>query len=1510
MNSTKKGLLTGGVADKVGNRYERKWAVRQLLHILAGTAEEIHLEVFGVDGAEFSLKRDGIYEWHQVKRTNAGAKYTPHIVGGILSKLSQQYKNGEKVFFITTEHAGDLSSLCDNVKVVQNVAEFLIGASQKTLTNFGKFRDTVSATNDAEAFQWLQNTNIEGMSEETLTRTNLDVARLTFSTSPQNALDALSDIIDENIGQILTADHIWQLLVKRRVMPAPQVTTDQFLAYCRETYTSYEHSQCFDIGGNILVRDETSEITSNIVSAASSTLTFLQGGAGQGKTCILFQTAKELSDSGWLTLIIRSDRDGQINSALNYQEHGKKIPLPQALSQCSQDNKVLVIIDQLDAVSDVSGRHPEKFNDLAPLLRQISNLPNVHLVIGCRTHDLKFDSRFRMLKYEFETVRKQNAFDIKCRPLSEKIINNTLELLGINPQKLSSRTKTILSSPSQLYIFAQLASELSPDELNFSSIHSLLSKYWGFKKKEYSSNFPQENWNGTISVIVEILNKKQSLSISKRFLEDHETSVDALISCGILIEDGNKQIAFFHETMFDYAFARHQAKSDQSVSDWLLSTDQHLFQRGQLRQILLYLRSSDLIAFRKDVVEILAHNDIRPHLKSTTFQTLNLLTDPAIEDWEIVAPYWLDRSHIMHKIALNVTFQSLFWAKMLNEEGLLKDILTSDDEEIFGQGISILRSIFDQYPGIIAAHALWILENRPEHQIYVGHLLSVIAWDGCPPELLPVLEKTLTLGLHDHSKNRNIEGFWSFLDRKKGMTDDVAARFIGVFLQGALERGVLKEQLGFCVHNSGERILQLAQSSPSQYICSFLPIQIEIFKFYTIKKGWYDSHYGLWTGINNLNVTDVENILIYGLALALGHLTKNEPEDALEVAKTLIETNTKTGSAIILMAAESVPNKNIVPLLIELFQKYMNEEDEGSHFYSFDKYWACAFQKNISYILDQDLEVFENDILNIFPQSEKNTSDAIQRIKGRHPTFYGSTQYTLLFGLRHAKLSYKARIRLFEWERKFRHEPSLDRDMMWGGSVGSPLPKIAHEKMSDQQWLKAMQKTWPDWAHRRRKKIDGKLPGGASDLAYGGFQQQVKINPTRFIRLFLNYFDETIPSAYWKAMINGIAEAETLDCSLIDQVISKTYQYNKNDNLRAIVNCISKYAAEGIAENTISILVDIAINATDPEKDLWREETKDGPHYDGDPYYNGINTVRGQASQALHQFLYEFPEKYPQVQQAIRAGLTDKSSAVRSCAIFICPYLSHHKLDKGFMYFTQAISDTPQLLITKGARHCFKWFMEKEWKEVHIIIQRMAQSNIKKIAEEGTILIGFAWLDGLIDNADMIQYLEGSKFNRIGLATVCAANFKTKEYREKCLLHLSHFFHDDSKEVRESAEGFVGNINEGDIEAFTDMIIKYLESPAYSDDHMLFYQLEEAASVPAHLLLTAADAFLKSKAKELSDMRTSTPMSAETLSKLLLGAYNNTNDINLQSACLDRIDQLTLNGAYGLDIVLSEYDRN
>ena len=58
-------MVIGGIPDKLGNRYEAKWLVRQLLDVIAGKAEWLRFE--GItpqfDGFEFSISRDGVIAW-------------------------------------------------------------------------------------------------------------------------------------------------------------------------------------------------------------------------------------------------------------------------------------------------------------------------------------------------------------------------------------------------------------------------------------------------------------------------------------------------------------------------------------------------------------------------------------------------------------------------------------------------------------------------------------------------------------------------------------------------------------------------------------------------------------------------------------------------------------------------------------------------------------------------------------------------------------------------------------------------------------------------------------------------------------------------------------------------------------------------------------------------------------------------------------------------------------------------------------------------------------------------------------------------------------------------------------------------------------------------------------------------------------------------------------------------------------------------------------------------------
>jgi hypothetical protein len=68
---------TGGESDKLGNHYEGAWTVLHILEVLAGRADSVTLEELGEigEGVEFTVRRHGTTETHQVKRHLYGLMY-------------------------------------------------------------------------------------------------------------------------------------------------------------------------------------------------------------------------------------------------------------------------------------------------------------------------------------------------------------------------------------------------------------------------------------------------------------------------------------------------------------------------------------------------------------------------------------------------------------------------------------------------------------------------------------------------------------------------------------------------------------------------------------------------------------------------------------------------------------------------------------------------------------------------------------------------------------------------------------------------------------------------------------------------------------------------------------------------------------------------------------------------------------------------------------------------------------------------------------------------------------------------------------------------------------------------------------------------------------------------------------------------------------------------------------------------------------------------------------------
>lgn len=1476
------------------------------MQILMGRANEITVEVCGEDGAEFAITNDAGTEWHQVKSSNAGRAYSPKLVGGVLSKLSTRYNAGETVCFITKEDVGKIRAIADNVRNIDSYYSLQSQGSQADLKSFNEFHTGLGASDSTVSFDWLKQTIIEQQSEQNLEDQIVMHASLICTGEPLSALDALQTLADSHLGNPIDETVIWGYLASRRIKSTPQVKADYFYTLCANQLESYSYSQSFDVLGNSIEREEVKTLVRH-VSGENSTITFVHAGAGAGKSSIISQFIDATADNDWRTLVFRVDRKSQLEALLKEAACGEQVTLTQAVAQISEHQKVIVIVDQLDALSEVSGRHSEQFDEISPFIKQLAEIKNTHLIIGCRSHDLQFDYRLRSLNYNFKQTRKESVLDLKVSPLSEDVVKKFLNSLGFDVTRIDNRTLKMIRNPSELSMFVQLIAELPQGDISFQNPNELLDEFWQQKRLDFKKRYSDLNWSTAVSLVVQKLNQKQSLSVSVRYFEESPSEIAALISCGILIKDSSSYVAFVHETLFDYAFARQQCAQDITICEWLQQTEQHLFQRGQLRQILWHMRTTDLPVFRECVSDILSHGNIRPHLKASVFQTLNLLNYLTLEDWELISSPWCDKEHELSRVAISATWSSKNWAEMLDEHDILKSLLLEADNFVSDRAMSVLRSVDDKCPELIGKYALWIFKNRPDKEREVSFILSRCALEECPAPIVPALKESIKRGLHD----KGLESFWELIERKKGLSNETICDLIKIYLASLVERGILREQLHTTVHKAGEFIKALAKENPWEFMQAVLPVHIMIFNRYGTEGGGYDSHYSVWSGMGDSNITDIGNILIYSLAIALGHLCQSHPVEANWVTEQLLETKTETSKTIVLMAAETTPSEAVVPTLLTLIQESSKDVD-GNDYYFMKPYWSHALSAVASHLSDKVLRPLEGIFMSVFPAKEYEHAK-YQRYMGEAHydcTPIGEAQFALLYGLREANLSDVVRLRLLEWERKFKRPPRIERDSSGGlNQVGSPLPEIAHEKMTDAQWLSAIHKDWPDrW---NRKTVDGHLSGGENELAHYGFQKQVIKNPQRFIEFSSNHFDDSVPLRYWEAMLDGLKEAEGVDISDIQAICERAQVINQSGQLdMSIVRLLGSRIKSDMNFPSLKLLVDLTVNSSDPEAELWRGDKDEIVYYGGKIEGQAINCVRGVAAKVIEQYFYENPEKYDLLQEAIMAALRDNIIAVRSSIIRICPSLHHHKFVDGIEAFINCIGTDLELTTTRSARHCFNNFLVKGWDRLKSLVEDMISSDIDAVATEGAILMGFAWLEDLITKDEYNVCINGQEPHRIGVAKILVGNFQNEKFQERCLKLFPQMFDDESEKVRQKVDDFVQHLKDDEFSLYEPILTAYLKSRAFEGDDMLFYSFERAVTVSPGLLLTAADAMLSLNPDDLSDIRKATPISAETLSKLLLSAYNNTRNTDLKKACLDKIDALTLNASYGLETALSEYNRD
>lgn len=176
----------------------------------------------------------------------------------------------------------------------------------------------------------------------------------------------------------------------------------------------------------------------------------LIGEAGSGKSALLAELTSSLEQEGTTVFAIKADTlpvDIQTVADIGVAL-GMEGVIDHEIAALAMDRKVVLIIDQLDAVSDVMDRSSARMRLLLRLVRIILDrrLP-VHVVVSSRPFEAAHDARFQQLQAE--------EFKLEL-PTTEQV-NELLGAVGIDQSQVDPSLTETLRRPFALKLFVELA---------------------------------------------------------------------------------------------------------------------------------------------------------------------------------------------------------------------------------------------------------------------------------------------------------------------------------------------------------------------------------------------------------------------------------------------------------------------------------------------------------------------------------------------------------------------------------------------------------------------------------------------------------------------------------------------------------------------------------------------------------------------------------------------------------------------------------------------------------------------------------------------------------------------------------------------------------------------------------------------------------------------------------------------------------------------------------------------
>ena len=351
-------------------------------------------------------------------------------------------------------------------------------------------------------------------------------------------------------------------------------TVVQTILELKQTYLAGIRPQ--GIRGEDVSREETARVLEHFSSDDARTIALITGEAGVGKTSVIAQVLAGVQIADWPLLAFRVDR---LDPVQRPAEVGEQLGLPaspvRTLAAIAAGRDCLLVIDQLDAVSLASGRHPEFFDCVVSMLEEARHHPNMRVLGACRKFDVDNDYRLREL-----IGANGMAREFTVAPFDHETVRRLAEKLGIDPAKLSSKQIDLLALPVHMRLLSEVVADGGVDANGLQTTKDLYDRFWDYKRQVMQSpSVTSGQVRSVVDLMVHHMNEREVLFVPESLLDDHFEVATMMSSENMLVRDGAR-VSFFHESFFDYAFARQMESSGYDLATYIRGRGQSLFVRS------------------------------------------------------------------------------------------------------------------------------------------------------------------------------------------------------------------------------------------------------------------------------------------------------------------------------------------------------------------------------------------------------------------------------------------------------------------------------------------------------------------------------------------------------------------------------------------------------------------------------------------------------------------------------------------------------------------------------------------------------------------------------------------------------------------------------------------------------------------------------------------------------------------------------------------------------------------